>query len=461
MIAEQKIVAMNTAFESLKYKGLTEVDFNSGVSLLDYDAVIINSDWLVYYYKLCSSSPFQGQSLLSQTDSHQIVKDFNLIKQQISECLKQGKNIYILLGKNENCCVYTGDAEYSGTGKNARRTNIVTPFDMYSFLPVKIKPTHVTGEKMEICNKPPYSDFFKKTLGFNYYNAFFDAPISSTLLKIPDSNKALAAVYDHENGKIIFLPQPYSEEEYSNATKWKKDARNYLDALFELNQKLSFSLDEYAMPQWTEDFSILDELSEQKKIKQDLEKLKKLELKIEKQRKSLECLQRYKTLVCSSGAVLEEIVKTVLIELGFVLSKAEKGRSDIIAKYEDTGIVAEIKGVSKSAAEKHAAQLEKWVSQYIEDNGSTPKPLLIVNGFCDVPVFDRNEDVFPHQMLKYCEARGHALITTTQLLCLYIEIQQNPECKTERISELLSCVGRYSRYQDFSEFLISKENGEK
>ena len=461
MIAQQKIVAMNTAFEEVNYKGLTEVEFNSSISLLDYDAVIINADWLVHYYELCPSSPFQGQSLFSKTDSHRIVKDYGLIKQQISECLKQGKNVYIMLGKNENCCVYTGDAEYSGTGKNARRTNIVAEFDMYSFLPVKIKPTHVTGEKMEVCNRPPYSVFFKKTLGFQYYNAFFDASPSSSLLKIPDSSKALAAVYEYERGKIIFLPQPYSKEEYSSVARWKKDARNYLDALFELNQRLSSSLEEYVLPQWTEQFSILDELSEQKKIEQDLAKLERLKLKIEKQQKFLEYLQRYKTLVCASGAALEEIVKDVLVELGFVLFKAEKGRSDIIAKYEDIGVVAEIKGVSKSAAEKHAAQLEKWVSQYIEDNESVPKPLLIVNGFCDVPVLDRAEEVFPHQMLKYCVARGHALVTTTQLLCLYIEIQQNPECKTERISELLSCVGKYPRYQNFSEFLIAKENGEK
>lgn len=461
MLTEQKIIAINTAFEELNYKGLTEVDFTSGVSLLDYDAVLINADWLVYHYDLCSSSPFQGQNLLAQTDSHKIVKDFSLIKQQITECLKQGINIYVMLGKNENCCVYTGDTEYSGTGKNARRTNIVTEFNMYSFLPVKLKPTHVTGEKMELCGKPPYSEFFKRTLSFQYYNAFFDAPPNATLLKIPNGGKALAAVYEHEKGRLIFLPQTYSEEEYSDSKKWKKDAKNYLDALFELNQKLSSSLDEYALPKWTEQFSILNELSEQKKIEQDLAKLERLKLKIEKQQKSLDCLQRYKALVCASGTSLEEIVKIVLLELGFVLSKAEKGRSDIIAKYEDTGIVAEIKGVSKSAAEKHAAQLEKWVSQYIEDNENTPKPLLIVNGFCDVPVFDRNEDVFPHQMLKYCEARGHALITTTQLLCLYIETQQNPECKTERINELLSCVGRYPRYQDFTEFLVSKENKEK
>ena len=82
--------------------------------------------------------------------------------------------------------------------------------------------------------------------------------------------------------------------------------------------------------------------------------------------------------------------------------EAEKGRSDKIAKYGEVAIVAEIKGVTKSAAEKHAAQLEKWVAQYFEENEVSPKGMLIVNGFCDMPLNERLEDVFPQQMLKYC-----------------------------------------------------------
>ena len=174
----------------------------------------------------------------------------------------------------------------------------------------------------------------------------------------------------------------------------------------------------------------------------------------------IEEIQKYKLLLTASGGQLEEITKQVLSQLGFKILDAERGRSDIIAQYDDVSVVAEIKGVSKSAAEKHAAQLEKWVAQYIEDNEISPKALLIVNGFCDTPLRERTEDVFPHQMLKYCEARGHALITTTQLLCLYVETQQNPDCKTERIRELLSCVGKYPRYQNFSDFLIVNKNGE-
>ena len=167
-----------------------------------------------------------------------------------------------------------------------------------------------------------------------------------------------------------------------------------------------------------------------------------------------------KLLLTTSGSLLEEITKQVLSELGFSILDSERGRSDIVAQYGDINIVAEIKGVTKSAAEKHAAQLEKWVSQYIEETEVTPKALLIVNGFSETPIKNRKEEVFPSQMLKYCEARGHTLITTTQLLCLFIEVKQNPECKQERLNELLSCIGKYKRYQDIENYLISYDSEE-
>ena len=70
-----------------------------------------------------------------------------------------------------------------------------------------------------------------------------------------------------------------------------------------------------------------------------------------------------------------------------------------------------------------------------------------------MPLDKRTEEVFPEQMLKYCKSREQALITTTQLLCLFIEIKKNPDCKEERIQELLSTIGRYSRYVDYAEFI--------
>ena len=165
-------------------------------------------------------------------------------------------------------------------------------------------------------------------------------------------------------------------------------------------------------------------------------------------------IQKYKALVTESGSQLEDIVSDVLRELGFKLKETVTGRSDVIADYNSRGVVVEIKGLTGSAAEKHAAQLEKWVSEFIQDTKKVPKALLIVNAFSQTPISKRKtKKVFPDQMLRYCRAREQCLISTTQLLCLFIDIQNNPETKEEKICELLDTVGVYEKYPNVEEFL--------
>ena len=449
----QKILGINTCFSSLKYKGLTNDIFGSNTAFMDYDAIIIDTSYLAENYDKDYNSPFQGRRLLSKNGSAQIKRDFQKTKEQLIEVLKQGKNVFILMGTNENCYIHTGKTEYSGTGKNARGTDYVDIFDVFSFLPIDIKPTLVNGEKFNIACTSPYSSFFQVVKDQVYYDCYFKASSHETLLSIPNTDKAISAVFEYKKGRIIILPYPYTEENFDTEQEWKKFAKKYLDALFKLNNALMIPKNSYVLPSWTENIKILNEQDEELKLATELKKLRALEKKIQNQEELIKEIKAKKILLAATGSILEESVKETLQELGFVLEKTMPGRSDIIASYNDTAIVAEIKGVSKSAAEKHAAQLEKWVSQFIEENEKAPKPLLIVNGYCDTPLIERTQDVFTNPMLKYCESREHALITTTQLLCLYIEIKKNPACAEERITELLSCVGKYQRYQDFQNYL--------
>lgn len=457
-MARKMILGLNTAFETLEYEGFHEKPFCSSVSLLDYDAVVIDIGFLVSANYSTAAGSYENKLRLSEYASSQIVDDFNIVREQLVELLKQGRNLFILMGRNENCYIYTGEKQFSGTGKNARQTNIIREFDAYSFLPVKIKATHVYGTEITACCKSPYQDFMKKSADYSQYASYFSVKEDCTALaKISGTEKVVAAVIPYEKGKIICLPQPYYEEEYGNPEDWSICGKEYLDALFELNDRLYASDDKIVFPEWAADIYILNEQEELDKKTKMEDELVALQEALVGQISLIEKIQKYKLLITSSGNQLEEIVKQVLVELGFVLFDLEKGRSDIVAQYGDACVVAEIKGVTKSAAEKHAAQLEKWVSQYIEEYEVSPKAFLIVNGFCDVPVYDRTEEVFPHQMLKYCEARGHALITTTQLLCLFIETQRDPACKEDRVSELLACVGKYQRYQELSGYLLPKE----
>lgn len=401
-----------------------------------------------------SGDMFFPKPCLSDYNSAQIVEDFKKIEGQIKELLKQGRNVFVLMGNNDNCYIYTGEKQYSGTGRNARQTNIVREFNAYSFLPIKLNVTEVVGERIDICCSSPYRDFFTNTRTCYYYASYFSVAENSTILgKIKGTDKVVAAVIPYGSGKIVLLPQIYEEEEYKTEDVWKENGKKYLDSLFELNRRLKITDEEMDLPGWTQNIYILDEKVKLKKQNTIENKIAKLEKELDKERIAVQEVQKYKLLLTSSGTTLEEIVKQVLDELGFTILEAEKGRSDIIAKYGEVAIVAEIKGVTKSAAEKHAAQLEKWVAQYIEENEVSPKGMLIVNGFCDMPLNERLEDVFPQQMLKYCVSRGHVLLTSTQLLCLYIEVCKNPICKEERITELLSCVGKYERYREIKDYL--------
>ncbi|MBQ3202265.1 MAG: hypothetical protein IJB36_01325 [Clostridia bacterium] len=449
----RKFLGINTNFDSLHYPGFTDMPFKTAISFMDYDAIVIDSSHLAYEYPADYQGTYSGKRLIHKEDSAKMRMDFSRTHEQIVEVLKQGKNVFVLMGKNENCFIYTGKTEYSGTGKNARGTNIVSEYNVFSFLPIEIAPTMVSGDNFNIVCQPPYSTFFQITKDITYYSAYFKAPQKSTLLTIPNSDKAISAVYEYENGKIILLPYPYDKEDFDTATEWKKAGKKYLDALFELDYALSSQADSYIAPLWSDNIKILNEQDEEAKLDKDIQALRKIEGKINKRKQQIETIKKRKILLTASGTPLEEIVKNTLSEIGFTLHQCEVGRSDIIATYHDVDIVAEIKGVSKSAAEKHAAQLEKWVSQFVEEHEHSPKAMLIVNGYCDTPLTERTEAVFPDQMLRYCTAREHVLITTTQLLCLYIEIKNNPSCAEERIKELLSCVGKYQRYSDYQSYL--------
>lgn len=167
VFTKQRFLGINTEFGSLNYNNFDENIFTSSISFLDYDVVVISTNFISSRYPESSTSPYQNKRLLSDYASNQITEDYKIIKEQLIELLKQGKMVFILMGSNENCYIYTGEKQYSGTGKNARQTHIVTEFDMYSFLPIKITATHgmvnvlkfAGNNRLLISSKNPMSAF--------------------------------------------------------------------------------------------------------------------------------------------------------------------------------------------------------------------------------------------------------------------------------------------------------------
>jgi len=329
---KKNIVGINTCFDSLEYENFDEYGFSTRISLLDYDAVVINAENLIRCYATSYDGCYQNKTRLSDYNSAQIVDDYNKIKGQIEELLKQGRNVFVLMGNNDNCYIYTGEKQYSGTGRNARQTNIVREFDAYSFLPVKLMTTEVIGEQIDICCTSPYREFLANTRDCYYYATYFSVVENSTILgKIKSTDKAVAAVIPYSNGKIVLLPQIYVEEEYKSEDIWKENGKKYLDNLFELNRRLSIAGDEINVPEWVNNIYILDEKEKLKKQEDIESKIESLQKELENERLMIQEVQRYKLLLTASGTILEDIVKQVLDQIGFDILETEKGRSDVVA----------------------------------------------------------------------------------------------------------------------------------
>jgi len=66
----------------------------------------------------------------------------------------------------------------------------------------------------------------------------------------------------------------------------------------------------------------------------------------------------------------------------------------------------------------------------------------------------KREKAFPELMIPYCQKREFCLLTTAQLFNMYCDFKRSGITGDEILSDLMSCVGVYEKYQDFSQNLV-------
>ena len=439
---EKKIIGINTNYPieiTDKLPFFTQISFNETTSLYDYDAVLINS-FIHFPGTIAQRYSLQQGLCINHEIAYQYANIFTNLRKQLKDLLIQGKNIYVIINQND---------EYYYKYNNRRHD-----FDILGYLPQTITYEVLKGKEFNIERTEPYCSFFSSLRDILSYKNVIQYDSIKKILTIKNTEKCIGGVCNYENGKIIFIPAlkelSLQDQILKTINKGEYDEDSHeiilLHAIQDLENKLSVELED-ALPEWTNDFDILNEAELKVEISKTKNEISTLQQKLENQTQSLHYIQEYKYLLTTSGKALEKIVNRVLNEIGFELFKTEDNRSDLIAKYNDIDIVAEIKGLTKSAAEKNSAQLEKWATEFFESTGKEPKSILIVNGYCELPLSKRKEAIFPNQMLKYAEKKEQCLISTYQLLQLLIDIKEHP-CKTnDLINELLNTVGVYEKYK--------------
>ena len=424
--------------------------FASATSFLDYDLVICNlSNALGHYRMQWGSETYMGYPCLDDDSSVKLRQDVSRRKAEMVELLKLGRMLVIFTPAPILCYVATGQKQTSGTGRNARVTRMVDQFDVLSCLPIKILTTEASGESVEFRGNQLFKSFWEANSNNLAYDAYFSKPIGNSMFYIANTDRAIGSYQVVDNGHLFFIPTLTATSE----SAYKTAANKLIESIIALYKELKKQAGDYELPVWTSEYVLPREKDEREKLRLLENDLSQILATITKQKENIAKIEQDKIALCGSGKALEVTIKRILETIGFEVHESAPNRDDLILIYKNRVAVAEIKGVGKSSAESHAAQLEKWVSEYYSMHEVQPKGILIVNAFKDLPLSKRTEAPFPDQMLGYSQRREHCLITTLQLLGMYFDVLQDPTKKDGVIVTLFETRGVYTDYQDWNSYI--------
>ena len=356
------IINIGTQIHSNQISQVTDVPFFSSITFLDAELIFWDVD---SSHKQFPGSPTK-KNKIEKVNLDSLQNFMNNRKDEFSEFFKIGRTLIITSPIFRQ---YEYTIEPSGEKFN---------LDFIACLNIK-KPkiSKVSGHNID-SNKEEYAtEFLNKTRKFLNYEEKIIKPNGTPMLYIKDTNYVVSEYFKVDNGFIIIMPRLKAELRDSN------NSQHFLNSLLLLISELKKNNTpfEHDIPEWVDDYNLTSEKIEIDHLQQLKDRQGKIKLQIIESKAKLSDYRFLKGLFSSDGVTLEKIVEFVFKEMGFETEKPTGNKNDLVIKLNKKIAVVEIKGLTKSAAEKNSAHLQKWVSNYHVENDHNPKGILIINTF--------------------------------------------------------------------------------
>ncbi len=417
--------------ETLRDPRVENTSFGSTRTFLEHEIVLWNPSKILEFYG--TGQPFEGSTCLTEASSAKYNRDAQRRWQELHDFLELGRLLVVLLPTPRQFFTATGEEENEGTAAKPRIKQLVVPRQVDDLIPVEFDLVPASGRRFKVLAGDAFAPFWRAVGDQFHDTAYLREAVGKPLLSIKGADRVVSALVEAHGGFVLLLPQRYeydpgidqNEGESNEAfdERWKREraaldkrvSSVFVDALLEFARELRGSSDE-GLPDWTERFILPGEAEAVEAASKADDRAARALQRAEKARSNLKRLQRRKVLIADTGRQLELAVEQALVGLGCTVESGEAGRVDRVIRWKRHVAVMEVKGLGKSAREKDAAQLEKWVSEYTIEHGRVPKGVLLVNAWRTEPLDERDKPPFPDQMIPYVEGRKLCLATTSQLL---------------------------------------------
>jgi hypothetical protein len=467
-VVELAAVSIGMAFDDAR---VDYIDYGSSRSLLDYEVAIWEPATLLADYRAYAQM-YQGLPALTDDESFELLRDVSRVRGEMRRFLELGKTLVLFVPPRTAWHVATGAKNHSGTGKNRQTTRFVREMNVTETFPVELELVDGAGTKMKLVAGDPFSTFWRLTKSRFFYRAHVPNHPGSPTVYVDGTKLVTSAIAQVGKGTLILLPAldfaypdyEATEDDVESETELleyeERQAalaeahEGFVSALLQLVRDVRVVDGDYALPEWSEALALAGERDAVKELADAEDRMAAVLEEVDAKRGSVTALRERKILFTGTGKAFERFVEQAFEALGCNVELGEVGRADRLISKGNRLAIAEMKGKNKSAAEADAAQLEKWVSEHLlENEGSEPKGILVVNGWRNTPLGERTDPPFPDQMIPYSEARNHCLITGLQLLGAWTDAEANPGDKDRIFDSIYNCVGIYPSYQDWNSFV--------
>lgn len=444
---------------------VTAASFSSNYSIFEYDAALWHPLGSLQTYLNGYEERFRNLPSLNEHTSTRILLDIGRRKKEFMEFVEMGRPLILASTQPARLYYDTGKSETSGTGRNRQVTHLVDRLDLLNALPYELASDEANGDSLAAIDAG-FGELMRKHPDYWSYNTILTKFPGRPLAVVSGTSKVVGSIGELPAGAIVIhLPACVSVEatfEVELATAFEQENEIEEDPDFESERMKAASAlidwieaacgaEAVEVPAWLESMPFHEDVPRAAEILRVDSEISALQSKLSGIQEVRAKDNRWKRIISASGTPLESITEEAFQQLGFEILDKVPGRRDLRLKSGELYAVVEVKGVSKSASEANAAQLEKWVTEAFIEHEIHHKGILVANTWRNTPLKDRTEADFPDQMLGYATARGHVLISGVQLLSMVRAFLAGRSSSEEIRDEILRTIGRIDGWSDVAQ----------
>ncbi len=433
--------------------------YASDQSLLDADVIFFEPNFEDDYR---IEENYQGKPCYYESDSFELREATSHWKRELSTALEEGKTVFIFFSKFREFFIHTGETTHSGTGRSARKTRHVEPYNNYKFSPVEL-PYLVSkgGSEVKFNNNPIFSTLWAEFKDYIKYESYIENKIDVVLFSTKTGEKPIGGLFKVGKGHLVLLPPiRYSEEEFTETNKedntiWTKKAlqfgERFMKVFINIDKALKVSDETTPPPNWVSatEFKMPEENLLIKKITHGSKKIDKLVLEKNRLSELLRKEVELKNLLFEKGTPLEKSIIEVLHILGYSAERYDDGQLEldgVILSPEGDRFIGEVEGKDNTAVNiDKFRQLESNIQEDLErkEVESPAIGILFGNGFRLTPLKERKEQ-FTEKCIKNAKRLNVALIRTVDLfrVAKYIKINKNKKFAKDCRNRIKNNLGK-------------------